>query len=178
MTRFLIRLNKAIIRKFMKKLILVCGPAGIGKSTWSKNYAATHPEEKVAVVAADDVRKDMYGGYDKFPPDGKMMHVYKEMVNRAHALAKENESISVILDTTMLYDERRLFFVRALKEFDFYSLTLLKLHDYNACLIRNKQRRKDKWVPENVILDMASHYCDPSMECAGKFNEVKEEYVD
>ncbi len=162
----------------MKKLILVSGPAGIGKSTWSKKYKDTHPEEKVVVIAADDVRKDMYGGYDKFPPDGKMMHVYKEMVNRVHALAKKNESVSVILDTTMLYDERRLFFVDELKEFDFYSLTLLKLHDYKTCLIRNKQRRKDKWVPENVILDMAAHYYDPSPECAKKFNEVKEEYVD
>ncbi len=162
----------------MKKLILVSGPAGIGKSTWSKKYAETHPEEKVVVVAADDVRKDMYGGYDKFPPDGKMVHVYKEMVSRVHALAKENESISVILDTTMLYDERRIFFVDELKEFDFYSLTLLKLHDYKTCLARNKQRRKDKWVPENVILDMAAHYYDPSPECAKRFNEVKEEYVD
>ncbi len=162
----------------MKKLILVCGPAGIGKSTWSKNYSSAHPDEKVVVMASDDVRKDLCGGYDKFPADGKMSHIYTEMIRRVHALAKENESISVILDTTMLYDERRLFFINELKEFDFYSLILLKLHDYKTCLIRNKLRRKDKWVPENVILDMASHYYDPSPETAAKFNEVKIEYVD
>ncbi len=162
----------------MKKLVLVCGPAGIGKSTWSKRYAEARPEEKTAVIAADEVRKDMYGGYDKFPPDGKMMHVYQEMVNRVHQLAKENEDITVILDTTMLIDERRLYFVDTLKEFDFYSLILLKLHDYKTCLVRNKQRRQDKWVPENVIMDMASHYYDPSAKCAERFDEVKEEYVD
>ena len=162
----------------MKKLILVCGPAGIGKSTWSKNYAASHPKEKVFVVAADEVRKSMYGGYDKFPPDGKMIHVYKEMLSRVHGLAKENQDLSVILDTTMLHDERRLYFRRALKEFDFYSLVLLKLHDYNQCLARNKLRRKDKWVPENVILDMASHYYDPAPTTAAKFDEVKDIYVD
>ena len=159
-------------------MILVCGPAGIGKSTWSKNYGIAHPEETLVIMAADDVRKDLYGGYDKFPPDGKMIHVYSEMVHRIHALTKENENISVILDTTMLTDERRLYFRSELTEFDFYSLVLLKLHDYKTCLIRNKQRRKDKWVPESVILDMASHYYDPKPECAAKFNEVKIEYVD
>ena len=162
----------------MKKLILVCGPAGIGKSTWSNKYASSHEGEKIVILAADDVRKDLYGGYDKFPPDGKMIHVYSEMVARAHALASESKDITLILDTTMLYDGRRLFFRDALKEFDFYSLVLLKLHDYSICLVRNKLRRKDKWVPENVIMDMASHYYDPNPECAAKFNEVKVEYVD
>ena len=129
-------------------------------------------------MAADEVRKDLCGGYDKFPPDGKMIHIYVEMVKRIHALTKENKDISVILDTTMLTDERRLYFRSELPEFDFYSLVLLKLHDYNTCLVRNKQRRKDKWVPESVIVDMASHYYDPTAETAAKFNEVKTEYVD
>ena len=31
----------------MKKLVLVCGPAAIGKSTWSKAYIGEHPEETV-----------------------------------------------------------------------------------------------------------------------------------
>lgn len=162
----------------MKKLILVCGPAGIGKSTWSRNYIEAHKNEKVIIVAADEVRKDMYGGYDKFAPDGKMIHVYQEMVSLVHKLAAENENLTVILDTTMLYDERRIYFLRHLKEFDFYSLILLKLHDYKVCLTRNKQRQKDKWVPENVILDMAAHYYDPSIETRSRFNEIKEIYVD
>ena len=171
-------LDKPIIHPDMRKLIFVCGPAGIGKSTWSKNYCSSHPDEKVVIVAADEVRKDLCGGYDKFPPDGKMIHIYVEMVKRIHALTKENKDISVILDTTMLTDERRLYFRSELPEFDFYSLVLLKLHDYNTCLVRNKQRRKDKWVPESVIVDMASHYYDPKAETAAKFNEVKTEYVD
>ncbi len=162
----------------MKKLILVCGPAGIGKSTWSKNYAAEHPDEYVVVMAADEVRKDLYGGYDKFPSDGNMMHVYVELIDRVKKFQQDNESITVLLDTTMLYDERRLFFVRNLPDFDSYILVLLKLHDYHTCLIRNKKRPKEKWVPENVILDMASHYEDPSKDCRYHFNEVLEIYVD
>lgn len=163
----------------MKKLIFVCGPAGIGKSTWSKNYAASHPEETVLVMAADDVRKSLYGGYDKFPPDGDMKHVYSELVARIKSIVEKEESITILLDTTMLYDKRRLYFRDALDGyFDEYDLVLLKLHDYRTCLVRNKKRIREKWVPENVILDMVSHYKDPSEDVKKRFNSVQEFYVD
>ena len=38
----------------MKKLILVCGPAAIGKSTFSANYALEHPGEDVVVMESAD----------------------------------------------------------------------------------------------------------------------------
>lgn len=161
----------------MKKLILVCGPAAIGKSTFSNKYRLEHPEEDVHVIAADEVRKAMYGGYDQFPPGHNMLIIYEEMVRQANALC-EQENVTVIFDTTMLFDERRLYFRRHLPNFDVYWLVLLKLHDYKQCLIRNKKRPKDKWVPENVILDMASHYDDPSEECKRHFSQVDFIYVD
>lgn len=162
----------------MKKLLLVCGPAAIGKSTYSKGYKSRHPGEVVFVISADEVRKDMYGGYDKFPPCHNMIPVYKEMINRAKSLAAKFESLTVIFDTTMLYDERRLYFLRHLEEYDFYELILLKLEDYSKCLERNKTRPKEKWVPESIILDMASHYEMPSQYCLAHFNKAYEIYVD
>lgn len=163
----------------MKKLIFVCGPAGIGKSTWSKHYAESHPDETVLVMAADEVRKDLYGGYDKFPNDGDMKHVYSELVTRIKSIVEKNESVTILLDTTMLYDKRRLYFRDALDGcFDEYDLVLLKLHDYRTCLVRNKKRIREKWVPESVILDMVSHYVDPSDSCKKKFDSVQEIYVD
>lgn len=164
--------------KNMKKLILVCGPAGIGKSTWCEAYKTEHPSEDVSILAADEVRKSMYGGYDKFPPDHNMMHVYLQMIAIATDLYNTHPNLTLILDTTMLYDERRLFFVRHLPKFDERILVLLKLHDYSKCLERNHQRGQEKWVPEQVILDMAKHYVDPDPDCRRHFTEVKEIYVD
>jgi GTPase SAR1 family protein len=112
--------------KNMKKLILVCGPAGIGKSTWCEAYKTEHPSEDVNILAADEVRKSMYGGYDKFPPDHNMMHVYLQMIAIATDLYNTHPNLTLILDTTMLYDERRLFFVRHLPKFDERILVLLK----------------------------------------------------
>ena len=162
----------------MRKLILVCGPAAIGKSTWSKNYITAHPEETVFILAADEVRKEMFGGYDKFPPNKNMMVVYEEMVEIAHRLAKENENLTLIIDTTMLYDERRLYFKRHLPEFDTMVLALLKLHDYTKCLERNRLRPQEKCVPEEVIVNMWNHYMDPSPSTAEHFSEVLDIYVD
>ena len=162
----------------MKKLILVCGPAAIGKSTWSNGYRNSHPDEKVVIISADDLRCELYGSYRNFPPNNNMMLVYNEMINRASKLAEENESITVIFDTTMLFDERRLYFRRHLPMFDYDCLYLLKLHDYEKCIVRNKQRREDKWVPDEVIRDMALNYLDPSPDTIANFNETKEIYVD
>ena len=162
----------------MNTIILVCGPAAIGKSTFCKRYAAEHPCKEFHIIAADDIRKELYGGYDKFPPNHNMMLVYEEMVRRANQYIEGKDDIVVALDTTMLYDERRLFFIRHLQSFDKKVLICLKLHDYSICLIRNKSRIKEKWVPENVILDMAAHYEDPSEECLRHFDEFHEYYVD
>lgn len=162
----------------MKKLILVCGPAGIGKSTWSKKYAEEHPEEKVEVLAADDTRKELYGSYNAFPPNRNMMVVYRYMVQKAAKMVQENRDITIIFDTTMLYDELRLYFRRHLRQFNHYTLVLLKLKDYRKCLERNRQRIKEKWVPDQVILDMAKHYSDPSKATKKHFDECLEIYVD
>ena len=163
----------------MKKLILVSGPAAIGKSTFSKRYRESNPRENVLIISADEMRKQMYGGYDKFPPNNNMMLVYGAMTELAKEYAKNNEDVTVIFDTTMLYDERRLFFRRELEGyFDHYALILLRLHNYQECLERNRRRPKEKFVPENVITDMIAHYEDPSPFTIAQFDSFENVYAD
>ncbi len=162
----------------MKKLILVCGPAAIGKSSFCKKYQDTHPNEDVRIVAADEVRKEMCGSYKAFPPGNSMKPVYKKMIEIIKGMSDEAKNLTIMLDTTLLYDELRLYFIEQLPMFEYRCLYLLKLHDYTICLVRNKQRIEEKWVPEDVILSMANNYHDPSPEVIAKFNEYKEFYVD
>ena len=162
----------------MNTLVLVCGPAAIGKSTFCNRYKHEHPSKEFHIIAADEVRKELYGGYDKFPPNKNMMLVYEEMVRRAKKIIEGKDDVTVALDTTMLFDERRLFFARHLEEYDRKVLICLKLHDYSICLVRNKSRPREKWVPDQIIMDMASHYQDPSPECIRHFDEFHEYYVD
>jgi predicted ABC-type ATPase len=50
----------------MKKLILVAGPAGIGKSRYCRTYAQTHPQENVQILSSDEIRKAMTHSYRLF----------------------------------------------------------------------------------------------------------------
>ena len=107
-----------------------------------------------------------------------MMLVYQEMVRIGTELWTAHPDLTLVFDTTMLYDERRLYFVRNLPPFESRILVLLKLHDYSECLARNHERGKDKWVPEEVIVSMSRNYKDPDPDCRRHFTEVQETYVD
>lgn len=162
----------------MRKLILVCGPAGIGKSTFCQHYAQKHPLERVVIIASDEIRKSMTGSYQKFLSNKNMTPIYHAMCVEATRLYQEGKDITVMLDTTMLYDERRLYFVDNIPHFEEEDLYLLKLHDYGVCYSRNKKRSKEKWVPEDVIKDMIKNYADPSIETMKRFDHVETFYID
>jgi uridine kinase len=53
----------------MKKLILVAGPAGIGKSRYCRKLRQTHPQENVHILSSDEIRKAMTHSYRLFPLD-------------------------------------------------------------------------------------------------------------
>lgn len=162
----------------MKKLVLVAGPAGIGKSTFARNYVHSHPQENCFVISADEVRKSMCGSYKDFPPNHDMHPVYDEMVRLGKKYIEENESLTLIIDTTMLYNRLRLFWIDSLPGFDIRELYLIKVHDYELCLKRNKLRDEEKWVPEEVIASMASHYEDPNDEVKSKVDHIVVVYND
>jgi len=166
----------------MKKLILVAGPAGIGKSSYCEAYRQNHPEENVHVISSDETRKRLTNSYRVSPTDKNGVRdkslVYEAMVNEAKALGEANLNVIVVLDATMLEDDRRLYFLNRLGLFEKKELKLMKLHDYTLCLMRNKQRNPEKWVPDEVILDMIKNYADPSEEVAKRFTSVEEIYLD
>lgn len=158
--------------------MLICGPAGIGKSTFAKKYVEEHGDENCLIIAADEVRKEMCGSYKDFPPGKNMMPVYDKMIELAKSAYYGNKSITIIFDTTMLYDERRLYFIDNLPHFDEIDLYLLKMHDYSGCLFRNKQRDEEKWVPDEVISSMAQNYEDPGEEVHEKVSKIITVYKD
>ena len=162
----------------MSKLVCVCGPAGIGKSTWCKHYIDNHPDEEVFILSADEFRKGLFGSYRQFPPNRNMKIVYDEMIRQAKVLRSTKNNPTIILDTTMINDERRLYFVEKLMEFEERVLVLLKVHDYSILLERNARRVYEKRVPEEVIMDMSRHYYDPGPECLKYFTSYYEDYRD
>lgn len=162
----------------MQKLIFICGPAGIGKSSFCRSYGAKHPEENVQIISSDEIRKEVCGSYRNFPPNHDLTPIYLAMCQRAKALLETGKPVTVFLDTTMLTDERRSFFLHNIPPYPETDLYLLKLHDYSICFQRNKKRIKEKWVPDEVIQSMIEGYEDPTPEFAKRFTHVETIYLD
>ncbi len=161
----------------MKKLIVLAGLPGSGKSTYIKenfNYPNCFHFD------SDETRRKMYGTYLHFPEN--MYDIYNTMISDANLkydeLVKDNQDDFIfIMDSTFLDNKRRMHYVNNLRKFDYYELIMFKTNDINFNLRNNKKRIKDKWVPEDVIFNMVKQYEEPSEEVKKAFNEIKTIYV-
>jgi predicted kinase len=157
----------------MKTLILLCGIPGSGKSTWAKNYQATHPE--TFICDTDETRKKITGSYTVFPEH--MEVIFDDLIAQGNAfLQKGGPDCTVIEDAAFLDNYRRTYFMERLKGYDKAILLMIKMKDYSICYVRNKARAKEKWVPEDVMASMIRRYEDPTPEVARYFDEVKVEW--
>ena len=156
----------------MRKVILMGGVAGTGKSRWARAYAAEHPG--TYVVDTDETRKEITGSYQIFTEPVSLAH--DAMIAKANRYLAEHEDCTVIIDSTFLEDKRRLYFLDRLKGYDYIEHILIKFHDYSIVFERNKERVPEKWVPEDVIKGMIEKYADPAPEVAARFNKITVEY--
>ena len=156
----------------MRTLILMAGVPGSGKSSWAKRYAAAHPNSHV--VDTDEVRRSITGDYRKFTEPVSL--AWDEMIRQANELLAKYEDVTVIIDSTFLTDERRLYFLSRLKGYDHLEHFMVKFHDYSVVFEHNKSRQKDKWVPDEVIEKMIQRYENPSPEVEKLFDKITIEY--
>ena len=156
----------------MKKLILMAGVAGSGKSTWSRAYAQSHPN--TYIIDTDDTRKSITGSYLVFTEPVSL--AWDEMIRKANEILAREEDCTVIIDSTFLNDERRLYFLDRLKGYDYLEHYMVKFHDYSVVYRNNKSRPKEKWVPEEVIDKMIKSYVHPSPEVERLFDKIVIEY--
>jgi tRNA uridine 5-carbamoylmethylation protein Kti12 len=157
----------------MKTLILLCGIPGSGKSSWARDYAKSHPD--TFICDTDETRKKITGSYLKFPEH--MEVIFDDLIAQANAaFAKGGANCTVIEDAAFLDNYRRLYFMKRIRGYDKAVLLLIKMKDYSICYERNRQREKEKWVPDSVISDMIKRYEDPTPEVRSYFSEVQTEW--
>lgn len=157
----------------MKTLILGAGIPGSGKSTFWEKYSKEHPN--TIIIDTDEVRKSITGSYQKFPPT--RIPIYDKMIQMANeAFASGPEEMTVIEDSTFWDNKRRIYYMDRIKGFDRAILFIIKFHDYSVCYQRNKERRHEKWVPDEVIDQMIRDFEDPTPEVSARFDEVKTVY--
>jgi predicted kinase len=157
----------------MKTLILLCGIPGSGKSTWARAYAKEHPN--TFVCDTDETRKKITGSYLIFPEH--MEVIFDDLIAQANAIfASTAGDCTVIEDAAFLDNYRREYFMKRLKGYDHSILFMVKMKDYSPCYLRNRNRPKEKWVPDSVIDSMVQRYEDPTPEVRKLFDEVRVEW--
>ena len=143
-----------------KKLYLMCGPAGSGKTTWVREHATPGVS---AHISRDRIRFSMVKEDEYYFSREK--EVYMEFVRQiCRALAYETKWVEEIyVDATHLTKKSREKLVSEIDSFcSKYDLIAVVIKpELEQCLAQNAQREGREFVPETVIKNMYETFQHP-----------------
>lgn len=154
----------------MKKLILMSGVPGSGKSTWANKYKEQHPNDKILIVSSDEIRKEIGGNYQYFKEEER---VWNTFINRCLEFGRLNEKATVILDATNLTNYYRKMYYEKTQIFDYHVLVSFNL-PVDLVFKQNKQRSLDRVVCDEVMDKMISEREEVSQEVKDLYDEYIE----
>lgn len=150
----------------MKTLIVTTGAPGSGKSTWSRNYQSTHKD--TYIISSDGIRFELTGSLNDHT---RQKEVWELFSKRIHEYALKSENVTVILDALCDLNELRIKYVKENPEYDRYVLVVFP-RSLEYVQKYNKMRKKEAWVPDDILLKLYEKYEKPSAEALGYYNEV------
>lgn len=141
-----------------KKLVILIGIPGCGKSTYAAKYAEEHGN--TLVVSSDKVREKLYGDENE---QGNPKHVFAKVRKEIVSAINGDTYNTVILDATNIKKKDRQSFIeevrtKATKRFN--TEAVLFNIPVDVCKLRNAGR--DRNVPEKVIDRMHRQLCRPT----------------
>ena len=154
----------------MKKMILLSAVPGAGKSTWAENYKRLNLDEKVFIVSSDEIRKELGGSYQYFKEEAKVWQLF---LDRANDYAKENEDVTVILDSTNLTNKFRQMYYEKTPGFDKHVLVYFDVSFDKACE-RNLSRNEAKVVPHYAMVRLYDELEPVDQETINLYDEYIE----
>lgn len=143
-----------------KKLYLLIGPAGAGKSTWVREHATPGTS---AHISRDRIRFSMVGEDQNYFSREK--EVYMEFIRQiCRALSYETKWVDEIyIDATHLTKNSREKLIRELDSFcpRYDLIAVIIKPELKQCLVQNAQREGREFVPETVIKNMYETFQHP-----------------
>lgn len=143
-----------------KKLFILCGPAGCGKSTWVHK----HKTPVDCVISRDVIRLSMLSDDEDY-----FLHedeVYKEFIKEIKDALESKEVGSVFVDATHLNKWSRRKLLRSLgvslKNIEVNAIALKVPLD--VAIEQNSHRTGRANVPNDVIKEMYDNYTIPTIE--------------
>lgn len=141
-----------------KKLYLMCGPAGSGKTTWVREHATPGVS---AHISRDRIRFSMVKENESY--FSKEDDVYAEFCGEIHDALHCPWAEEVYADATHLTKKAREKLIKnirvPLETLDIIAVAVKP--SVEQCLAQNAQRSGRELVPEKVIMNMFSSFEDP-----------------
>lgn len=149
-----------------KRLFLLCGCPGCGKSTWARQrvgkYGGYH-------ISRDEIRfalLDERGG-DYFDYENEVVRTFINKINEL--LDNDEQCIDIYVDATHLTRSSRNQIIRQLHLNDAYKIAVWFDIPLEVCQYRNKQRTGRARVPTETVESMYNRASRPSKR---DFDEV------
>ncbi len=154
----------------MRKLIVLSAVPGAGKSTWAKKYQMSHPH--TVIISSDAIRYELTGQYQDFSRQKEVWELFeKRLVEYAHS----DKDVDVILDAVIDLNSLREKYAILGKDYDSKVLVVL-YKDFETVRKTNKDRSKDKWVPDEVLNMLYHKFEFPTKEVIDMYDEYY--YID
>lgn len=155
----------------MGTMILLSAIPGSGKSTWAKEYQASHPN--TYIVASDEVRMKLTGSIQNFQHEALVWKTFLEDIN-AHA----GEDCTVIADATNLQNAYRRHYCEATPGFDHHVLVVFKI-PFDLCMKQNLMRDPERIVSEKGMLSLNAEFEEVAPDVIDMYDEyivINEKY--
>ena len=144
-----------------KRLWIMCGVPGSGKSTWIQQHI-NYFNKSHAVISRDDIRFSMIKENDSY--FSKEKEVFAEFIKQI--IFSLNNNFDTIVDATHINPASRGKLLRALKNNlkDIQINAIVIKEPLEVALERNKKREGLKVVPDSAIINMNTQFIDPTIE--------------
>lgn len=138
-----------------RKLYVMCGLPGAGKSTFVKNFS----DKESVVISMDSIRAIYFGNRQNQSHNKKVFKIAKKILD---AVSK-NKTCNVFWDATSLTKKNREIFFEYRNYFDKIICIYCSTSDV-VCRNRQHLRPLEERVPATVISNMAYRFEEPHLD--------------
>ena len=153
----------------MKTLIMLSAIPASGKSTWAKEYQASHPN--TYIVNSDEVRMEITHG--DFQDHTKQKEVWELFEKRIREYANKGDDVTVIVDALNDVNAVRLKYLSTTPEFDKKILVMFP-NNLEKSRKYNNMREVSVRVPDDVLVELVNKFEEPNQEVKDLVDEIIE----
>ena len=130
-------------------------------------YQASHPN--TIILSSDEVRKEVTGTYLDFTQQKKVWEVYE---SRIVEYGNKSGDFTLILDALNDLNVLRQKYAIMGAGFDKKVLVVIR-KSFEMTAKKNKEREKDKWVPDDVLKALYEKFELPNQETIDMYDEYQ-----